>query len=346
MIHEYALDPSLVARWGDGSTWSFYDGKFGVGTHRVPCLLPERSWRARVETALGEVLAALPDDTARQHARSNLTKRIERLMQADKYTWREGLPDDAPAWRAHVEHEHARRPLEAAVVVDRSMLSSRGGVPMLQHGAFTEASNSCWVKDRRTHRRTSTDIVAVLEPMLRCARSIRLVDPYFDPQSSSYVSALDEVVRASCARRSPSELPKIEVHTALDVQLQHGSRVYYDWRRDPNARAGSSLRLETAAVRELGVRMSVEMRQRHGAWPSGARVELVLWKKHRETMHNRYLLTEHGGVLLGAGYDTHSAPDATDDAALLSPAQYAVRSRLYSEKGTELTEVGRYTIAS
>jgi hypothetical protein len=62
-------------------------------------------------------------------------------------------------------------------------------------------------------------------------------------------------------------------------------------------------------------------------------LKVVIWKQKRngEKLHNRYLLTNMLGIMLGTGSDAAANPDSleTDDIVLLDEKQYAARYEQY-----------------
>ena len=68
--------------------------------------------------------------------------------------------------------------------------------------------------------------------------------------------------------------------------------------------------------------------------PAGQKVTIrrLTERPGGERLHNRYILTEHGGVSFGAGLDER--PGATDDLQVLDRKTYDKRWRQYS--GTSL----------
>ena len=68
-----------------------------------------------------------------------------------------------------------------------------------------------------------------------------------------------------------------------------------------------------------------------GIVPRGLRVDLVRLRQRDggERLHNRYILTELGGVTFGVGLDQGDSAD-TDDIQLLDRAQYEARWRQYA----------------
>lgn len=71
----------------------------------------------------------------------------------------------------------------------------------------------------------------------------------------------------------------------------------------------------------------VKMAQR---LPNGCAIEFARWRQRQggEKLHNRYVLTDLGGVSLGVGLDEGEAGE-TDDLLLLPRAQYELRWSQY-----------------
>jgi hypothetical protein len=215
----------------------------------------------------------------------------------------------------------------------------------LIHGKFNEVPGTRWVKARGTRERTAAGVVGALAPLLRRAREVRMVDPYFNPYKTSYGDAQRGVHTEAWSGRSDAERPRVELHTALEVKSRRaatgGGVVYEDWRRAQDA--DGSPTTPGAAERALAAWIERGVMGTTRAWPAGARVEVFLWRRKEEVPHNRYLLTEFGGVLLGAGFDAGDAK-ATDDAALLSREQYLQRWGLYRRDSTALDLVGSFVV--
>ena len=76
MIHEYALEPELVATWGNRHDYRYFLEKFGLGQPRIVSRYPER-WTRLVwqafrpandfeTTRMTELLARLSEHTVRR----------------------------------------------------------------------------------------------------------------------------------------------------------------------------------------------------------------------------------------------------------------------------------------
>ena len=67
--------------------------------------------------------------------------------------------------------------------------------------------------------------------------------------------------------------------------------------------------------------------------PPSITVEFPRWEQRAggDRLHNRYVLTDHGGVSLGVGLDAGAAGE-TDDLLLLPQEQYVRRCAQYAEE--------------
>ena len=62
-----------------------------------------------------------------------------------------------------------------------------------------------------------------------------------------------------------------------------------------------------------------------------------------EKFHNRYILTDHGGVMLGTGLDEVSVEE-TDDIHLMNPEQYEKRKKQFCLTNSEFDLVNKQPI--
>lgn len=143
--------------------------------------------------------------------------------------------------------------------------------------------------------RRATEYARVLAPMVRKAWSITLVDPYFTPAEERFVAPLEAILAEAMTRRSP-EGPNVKV----------------------------ALLTKNDAV-------AVQFQQLARRLPQGLRLKVIRYDERDEKDHNRYVLTELGGVSFGTGLDQGS-PRHTDDLLLLAPALLALRTRQYVQR--------------
>lgn len=108
MIHAFALEPELVARWGRREEFRFIHDKFGLGTPRVLLELPVFSkWKKAVHDAAIQLGLSQED-----------MKRIEelfRLFGEHKCRRTDSVYDGLIAWLVNAEREYERRPFAGIV---------------------------------------------------------------------------------------------------------------------------------------------------------------------------------------------------------------------------------------
>ena len=139
--------------------------------------------------------------------------------------------------------------------------------------------------------------------MLRIATDIIFVDPYFAPGRKDFVRVIAACVRAGGKGRAVGPATVRIFSSDREVNGTH-----------EHFKTGCRERLP----REFPAGQAVVIR-RLGERTSG------------EKLHNRYILTELGGVSLGAGLDEREA-GATDDVNLLDSDQYHRRWAQYAGK--------------
>jgi hypothetical protein len=137
-------------------------------------------------------------------------------------------------------------------------------------------------------------------PMLRCAQRILLVDPHFRASKPKFLSPFAEFLRVVAV--GPPELV-VELHTG---HIADDAPPFEIFRQEC---------------------------ERHlpGVIPVGINLIVHRWKNRDggERLHNRYILTDIGGVQFGVGLD-EGDPGTTDDVTLLDTAVYRRRFEDYA----------------
>jgi hypothetical protein len=134
--------------------------------------------------------------------------------------------------------------------------------------------------------------------MLVNCRVLHLVDPHFGPENARHRRVLEALMAVLANNGVSPEL--VRVHCLAKSTLGF---------------------FETEAAK-MASRL-----------PSGITVEFRRWQHHDggDRLHNRYVLTDLGGVSLGVGLDA-GAEGETDDLLLLPQEQYVRRWAQYAEE--------------
>jgi hypothetical protein len=285
MIHAYAVDPRVAAGWTRREELRYFRDKFGLGTPRVMLELPRfKSWKRAVYQAASSL------------ERSDLdNSRLEEIFKllGECLCRREGARYDGTIpWLDNAEAEFERRSF--AAILAASNPRSHPAV-LLAEELGGAAENPLWNRAvGQTVSRTAVAVAGALDGLLINCRHMHFVDPHFDPSASRYCN----VIEALLGKASTDE-PRLE--RAMLHCLE-------------NERKPALEQFEISA-RKLAQRI-----------PAGVVLEFRRWRERDggERFHNRYLLTDLGGVQFPGGLD-EGATGETDDLHLLSREQYQHR---------------------
>ncbi len=286
MIHEYALEPELVATWGNRHDFRYFVEKFGFGQPRVVSRYP-KPWKRLVWEAFRSV-----DDLDRTRMLELLQRIGESMVHRRGYLWNAGR-----MWVENAQAEHGRVPFHAIMARENPHHD-----PRILVASALEVTTPLWAVPRGvTVTRRAADMAAAVAAMLRIAKVVIFVDPHFGPERLRHRRTLEAFLRSVVDGRPVGDPLRLEVHTSVDGT---GTRDFFEGecrRRLPRCVPG---RVNLKVVR-------------------------LLQRAQGERLHNRYILTDLGGVLFGVGLD-EGDDDDTDDVHLLDRTQYAERWQQYA----------------
>jgi hypothetical protein len=298
VIYDYAVDPALFGTWQDLRLW--YD-KFGMDQGRLISDYPKDWERA--------VWAGAKDNVRRLSTREQLyyAERLKELRDGALVKRPDAAWDQRLGWLTNAQREHARRAFHAVLI--------KGGHP---------GNESIWQGDRVLDDppprfrargglpvpRTPDEFARVLAPLLRMSSQIVFVDRYLTlhlPDSRRRYAIVEAVMRLLAKERNRLPGLTFEIQTEFrgvprDLPLPD--------------KAQSQDHLSAIFGRML---------------PRGSQAELyrLLSLPDGDRIHNRYVLTEVGGVIFGKGLDVGDGESETDDLNRLSPEQYKRRWTQY-----------------
>ncbi|MDE2999673.1 MAG: hypothetical protein OXU79_11410 [Gemmatimonadota bacterium] len=234
-------------------------------------------------------------DIAQTRLTELLNRLSEQMVRRRNYDWDSG----SGHWLENAEREHERFPFHAIV----ARKNPQGQEHVLTEGELDSDESDRWtVSNRLVVARKATDMADAVAPLLRCSLRVIFVDPYFRPQDRRYQRAFGAFLDQIAGPR-PVEAPeRIEIHASTKYECSE--EFFYE-----------QCTKKLPSWVPLGMRVFVRrLRQKPGG----------------ESLHNRYILTDRGGVIFSAGLDeAKDGESATDDLALMDRYQYDNRWSQY-----------------
>lgn len=121
MLHEYAVEPELVATWCDRASGRYFLDKFGLGSPRIMSRYPRKRWKRLVWEAWK---ANSHDDSER--------KRMEELIQRlseDMVTRRDAVWNPDGTWLEQRPFARVSRTVVRMLSTSASVHDSAGPLP-------------------------------------------------------------------------------------------------------------------------------------------------------------------------------------------------------------------------
>lgn len=271
MIHEYALEPELVATWHDRVTFRFFVEMFGFGRGRVVSRYPKK-WRTLVWEAFG----ANDSEIERKRIETLLTQLLAPEVRRQDHVW-----TAEQDWLANAETEHARRPFHAIL----ARANPRARAEVLLADDVLAGTPPAWnAPQSLVVPRTAAAMAQCVTPMLHSATRVLFIDPHF---------------RAS----------RLRCRNPLAAWLQVIPQ-------------GATVELHTGNATDNAPNWTYFKGECENSLPAilvpGTQITVRRWKNRPggEMLHNRYILTDVGGVQFGVGLD-EGDPGMTDDVMLL-----------------------------
>lgn len=297
MLFEYAVEPELVATWADPRTGRYFIDRFGIGTPRLVSRYP-KSWKRLVWRAWEASGTRGLGEAGRQR------RRVETLIQHLSAAMVERRQSDWDAHRSWVENAVGQQVPFHAVLARHD---PTGDPRVLVADELDESTPRWAVQHGTTVPRKAEAIAEAVGSMLRIATNIVFVDPYFAPDRRRFVNVIAACTGAGGRRRAVGAA-KVRIFSS-----------------DDDERNGTYENFRANCRRHLPCR-----------FPAGQEVTIrrLGERKGGEKLHNRYILTELGGVSIGVGLDEtddRSVAEAVrDDLSLLASDQYRLRWRQYA----------------
>ncbi len=202
--------------------------------------------------------------------------------------------DKTISWVDNARYENERYPFYA--IIDRN--NQEEIIPDI---APTENKNDRWdIRHGVTVKRSPEELRKYIYPMLSVCGWVKFIDPYLSPGRPTYVANLKLFFDILVADRPVKEPQSIEIHT----------------RKNDATKDFLQEKLEKII-------------------PLGLEAVLYQWKEKAgcQKLHNRYILTDHGGISISHGLDA-GVEGEIDDIFRLELEQYNLHSIHYKSNSS------------
>ncbi|QQG64650.1 hypothetical protein [Desulfobulbus oligotrophicus] len=281
MIFEYALEPEMVAAWGDRVNHRYFIREFGSGQGRLVSRYPKK-WARKVWDA-----CAGGSDMDKARLTELLVRLQETMIKRKDYVWDEGA-----TWLDNAGQEHARHPFRAVLAHN----NPAGRPEILCEDGLAASPCPGWDNPHGiTVNRKASEMVAAVRQMLTCCQWVKFIDPHLWPGESRYNNSLRAFMMVLAGPRPIVPPESIEIHT-----------------------------------KRIDVEDHIILKRFQEVIPNALQVSLYQWQERPrgQGLHNRYILTDLGGVSFHHGLDT-GADGETDDLTRLDMDQYLFRCKQY-----------------
>jgi hypothetical protein len=318
VIYEYAIDPELVKVWVLNKEVGLAP-QFGMDQRRLVSDI-SCDWEGQVYGALWQHFGC--DDTTPEF--TDAYQFMIALLEIMKQGPDRGAKRTDRPWMEQALGAHKLEPFHAILSSEKV----EGCDEVITPSVISELRNVRWyLPTIDVASKTAEGLADRLAPLLRLARKIVLVDPYFDPDDPAYCGVLKALLKNAISSRAPGRpWPFLTIMSGVDHR-QKGKESKAElpeqqWLRASNHRC-------VLAKENLAKFV-----------PKGMEItfQCIAPFADGDEVHNRYLLTDIGGAVLP--YGTHPAGEHVfDDITPLFQGQHRKRWKQFG-KGDGLNILG------
>lgn len=270
MLSVYAIDPQCVS---DFEKLRYIADSCSAQQGRLISDIPNRRWTSQVSKSVARSKSTFLhgkriEDALDRVRRSGLIPPLSMDKQRDE-------------WAECVRIEHQIHPFRAIV----SQMQS-DGVNCTVHIDDLSNDNEFWaVNENEKIDRTADGITNCIKPLVERSRRIAIIDPYFRPALPECRDALKAILSITPLQHGSFE--SIDCHVAVDSDCEKKKTQNPDY------------------IKRWGNNFFDDCRDRlPNVVPHGAKLKVNLWsKRHNDReFHDRYLLTDLGGISFGNSF--------------------------------------------
>ena len=297
MIYDYAIQPECL--FAQNGLWHHHKD-LGIASGRVIAEVAGGNWRETAEKHLAAIY-----HTIGMRGHRKLDEWLCNLAKSGTFRRRPIDPrtPESSDWISAVREANQRHPFSAIVSENQDQFPECTNVI---NKLDVDLAHSLWYVPRGVLVKRQVDSIAcALRPLAEISQDLLFVEPYFALQTQAF-GAIAKVIVESQNESYP--LRNVEVHTEL--------------------KDGQTLSSGVENIRDC---FSALMRK-HKISSHQPNFKVMF----RTKLHDRFFLTELGGIKLSAGFGEAKKPD--QEADLLTEQQWLHRWREYNTREMDYVE--------
>lgn len=246
-----------------------------------------------------------------QNYRGLSIRRMETLLEhlCRKTVERRGLNwDNNKSWLENAESEHRLAPFDAILAKN----NPRGHKHVICVDSIED--NPLWFREHQRTVSRDARIQELISPMLRIATQVVFVDPYFSTEGR-FTRPMKRCLRILARQKDNARRRGYAMEDIPHIEIC----------RSEKGRPCRNVQLSSVVPPQLNL------------------IVRTLEKMDRgEALHNRYILTDVGGLYFACGLDERQGTH--DDIAVLSEKSYKMRWNQYANGAREFRQVGEQRV--
>ena len=314
MLNIFAIDPEICRNL----EWFRYCTEHCHPSQgRVIVDLPHGQWYENAKPIIDQLVQELDLPPVKAQSLKNYLKMVQdQLVDRPGTVWTDWYYGDFSqfSWITEIEKEHQREPFSFSAIVSPEYEEADDERREYHPDELNRTVKAWNTPSGITITRSPGEFVKAILPMLRLASKIHFVDGHFDVNSdSSHTKNYKQIVEDLAKYRNTPDysFPTLTIHCF------------------PNP----------DELSERGKRNIKEGLKKHYAHliPKGSSVMVFAWQKKKDItiergnnpFHNRYVLSNHCGVI--AGYGTDSYKKETDAPDVLQVIDHEIYLKLWNQ---------------
>lgn len=299
MIYGYAIEPSALIKWAKNiSDFEFFienDDKFGYGNSRVLIEFPKfKNWKKQYLESL---------NNASEDERIRLEQTYKKFIIEGPIVKHSFEYNGNISWLDNALID-ANREMFKAIIAEEN---PNNKPYVLKRDLRREWAAKYWkIEEERIIPRKAQCFADAIYPMIRNSKKVCFIDPYLNLDKLQWYSTFKTIFdKISYDNRKDFTKVVFEIHISADIYKSQ-ERQYYK---------------------------ECNMKKLQEILPKGVTVTVFRWKQrgNGEKLHNRYVLTDIGGVKFSTGLDEGKQGE-TEEIALMRKKPYQIRWEQYNSE--------------